>query len=145
MTRTDLLNGAEGEQTLREDDLEYARRLDAEDPLVKYRSEFIIPSKADLRRSSLNRTSDEIKSPPSIYLCGNSLGVQPRRVRQKVETHFQQWATKAVMGHFVPHDDSDLAPFLHMDDQAAALMAPLVGARQEEVAVMVALTANLHL
>lgn len=38
-----------------------------------------------------------------------------------------------------------LPPFLHVDDTAAKLMAPIVGARKEEVAVMETLTANLHL
>ena len=48
------------------------------------------------------------------------------------------------MGHFVSHDDSSLSPFLDIDDQAAGLMAPLVGAHQDEVVVMDTLTANLH-
>lgn len=32
-----------------------------------------------------------------------------------------------------------------MDDRAAQMMAPIVGAREDEVAVMQTLTANLHL
>ena len=50
-----------------------------------------------------------------------------------------------MLGHFKEHEDSDLPPFLHVDDVAAKLMAPLVGAKPSEVAVMETLTANLHL
>lgn len=50
-----------------------------------------------------------------------------------------------MLGHFTEQEDSDLPPFLHVDDAAAKLMAPLVGAEASEVAVMETLTANLHL
>ena len=50
-----------------------------------------------------------------------------------------------MFGHFTQHEDSDLPPFLHIDDVAARRMAPLVGAKSEQVAVMETLTANLHL
>ena len=54
------------------------------------------------------------------------------------------WAQKGVLGHFWEHTDATLNPFLHVDDQAAEMMAPIVGAQKEEVAVMETLTANLH-
>ena len=50
-----------------------------------------------------------------------------------------------MLGHFTEHEESHLPPFLHVDDAAAKLMAPLVGAEVSEVAVMETLTANLHL
>lgn len=50
-----------------------------------------------------------------------------------------------MLGHFTEHEDSNLPPFLHVDDAAAKLMAPLVGAETNEVAIMETLTANLHL
>lgn len=50
-----------------------------------------------------------------------------------------------MLGHFTEHEGSNLPPFLHVDDVAAKLMAPLVGAEASEVAVMETLTANLHL
>ncbi len=82
---------------------------------------------------------------PCIYLCGNSLGLQPRRTAECVNAHLRAWARKAVTGHIVNHEDSDLPPFLHLDDVAAEKMAPIVGALKSEVAVMETLTANLHL
>ena len=50
-----------------------------------------------------------------------------------------------MLGHFIKPEDSELPPFLHVDDVAAKLMAPLVAAEPSEVAVMETLTANLHL
>lgn len=52
---------------------------------------------------------------------------------------------KGVTGHFTPHDDQLLPPFVDVDDAGAKLMAPVVGALQREVALMGTLTANLHL
>lgn len=49
------------------------------------------------------------------------------------------------MGHFKVHDDSNLPLFIDMDDVAAGGLAALVGAAQDEVAVMETLTANLHI
>ena len=87
----------------------------------------------------------ECASEPSIYFCGNSLGLQPRRTSQRISSHLLAWASKGVLGHFTEHDDSPLPPFLDIDDTAAEFMAPIVGAKKSEVAVMETLTANLHL
>ena len=153
-------------QELRSEHLsrQYAFRLDWEDPLKHLRAEFIIPSKADLKSKTLissnkvaptaeasqpkdlvgARNSDDENS-PCTYLCGNSLGLQPRRTSDRIASHLRSWATKGVLGHFLEHEDSPVAPYLPMDDQAARLMAPIVGALPDEVAVMETLTANLHL
>ncbi|PYH99631.1 kynureninase 1 [Aspergillus ellipticus CBS 707.79] len=136
---------------LYEDDMtfskEYAESLDTEDPLSHFRQEFIIPSKVDLKRKTLAVDSDsnEESEPRCIYLCGNSLGLQPRNTRRYIEQYLRTWAIKGVTGHFLPHEDQLLPPFVDVDDAGAKLMAPIVGARQSEVAVMGTLTANLHL
>lgn len=91
------------------------------------------------------QASEEDKvAEPCIYLCGNSLGLQPRRTAERVSAHLSAWAKKAVTGHMTGHDDSELPPFLHVDEVAAEKMAPIVGALKSEVAVMETLTANLH-
>lgn len=82
---------------------------------------------------------------PCIYLSGNSLGLQPRRTAEHISSHLSAWASKGVTGHFRAHDDSQLPPFVNVDDVAAEKMAVLVGAAQHEVAVMETLTANLHI
>ncbi len=125
---------------------EYAESLDAQDPLSKLRNEFLIPSKADLKRPTLSSRDPEESPPPAcIYLCGNSLGLQPRRTREYISSSLTAWSTKAVTGHFRNHSDSALPPFVDADDYAAKLMAPVVGAREDEIAVMGTLTSNLHL
>lgn len=80
-----------------------------------------------------------------IYLCGNSLGLQPRRTADRIAAHLQAWANKGVFGHFKAHDDSQLPAFLDLDDAAAQRTAPVVGASPSEVAIMETLSANLHL
>lgn len=124
---------------------DWALEQDSLDPLTQFRSEFYIPSQTDLKSRTLAQTSDADTSPSSIYLCGNSLGVQPKQTADYVNAFLTQWRRKGVTGHFVDHTDSPLAPFLHIDDHAAKLMAPIVGALEHEVAVMGTLTANLHL
>lgn len=141
---------------------EYAASLDSQDPLHHIRKEFLIPSKADLKSTTLvtqgqsvltvllerqadrkvaeNGTSDD----PCVYLCGNSLGLQPRRTSERIQQYLSTWATQGVFGHFKPLSDSPLPPWLHVDDEATKRMAPIVGAQQSEVAVMQTLTANLH-
>ncbi|KAL9613680.1 MAG: hypothetical protein Q9167_001809 [Letrouitia subvulpina] len=118
-----IFNGY-GERQLKEE----ADDLDAHDPLHRLRAEFIIPTKQDLRRTTLAKP-----------------GLQPRRTLERINAHLSSWATKGVMGHFVDHEDSDLPPWMDMDDVAATRMAPLVGASPGEVAVMETLSANLHL
>jgi kynureninase len=132
------------EQDKEEFTKQHAKSLDAQDPLRHFRQEFIIPTKADLKRKTLAKPSHE-ESEDCTYLCGNSLGLQPRRTNDRIQAFLSQWSTKAVTGHFVEHEDSPLAPFLHIDDYAAKLMAPVVGAMESEVAVMGQLTANLLL
>jgi kynureninase len=124
---------------------EYAQSLDAQDLLKNLQNEFIIPSKADLKRPTLSSRGSEDDATPSIYLCGNSLGLQPRRTQERMSSFLTAWSTKAVTGHFRNHSDSPLPPFMDADDYAAKLMTPIVGARKDEVAVMGTLTANLHM
>ncbi|KAJ5907526.1 hypothetical protein N7495_000208 [Penicillium taxi] len=125
---------------------EYAEALDAQDPLRQFREEFIIPSKKDLKRTTIeaNEASDEASDPKCIYLCGNSLGIQPRSTRRYIEQYLRTWATKGVTGHFIPHEDQLLPPFVDVDTAGSKLMAPVVGALHSEVAVMGTLTANIH-
>lgn len=124
---------------------EYADLQDAADELAHFRSQFHFPSLADLKRPTLTKSSDESASKSCTYLCGNSLGLQPVRTSKLINVFLSQWRTMGVYGHFVEHADSPLAPFLHIDDHAAKLAAPIVGALESEVAIMGSLTSNLHI
>ena len=81
----------------------------------------------------------------SVYLCGNSLGLQPIRTGERISQYLRTWATQGVFGHFKPLKGSPLPTWVDVDDEAALKIAPIVGASKEEVAVMQTLTANLHL
>ncbi|KAI9700751.1 MAG: Kynureninase (L-kynurenine hydrolase) [Candelina mexicana] len=128
---------------------EFAKSLDAEDPLRNLRGEFIIPSKGELKSEQLFgqgiSTEGSTTHEPCIYLCGNSLGLQPRRTSDRISAHLKAWSSKGVYGHFKSHEDSPLPPFLNVDEDAAEKMSKIIGALPSEVAVMGTLTANLHL
>ena len=50
----------------------YAKNLDQQDPLAKYREEFFYPK---------NNNGEDV-----IYLCGNSLGLQHKSIKDKIES-----------------------------------------------------------
>lgn len=118
---------------------------DASDPLKPFREQFIIPSRADLARKTIVPQEDEMDDQLSVYLCGNSLGLQPKFTREYLEDYLSTWAQKGVYGHFKEVSDTPLPPWLHVDDDVRADMATIVGAQTDEVAVMQTLTANLHM
>ncbi|KAL8939240.1 MAG: hypothetical protein Q9216_003468 [Gyalolechia sp. 2 TL-2023] len=124
-----------------------ALRLDGSDDLQGLRSEFIIPTKNNLKSRTLSNRGliSESLEEPCIYLCGNSLGLQPRHTADFITSHLAAWASKGVFGHFKNHEDSRLPAFVDIDEVAAQRIAPIVGASPTEVAVMETLTANLHL
>ncbi|GAA4379067.1 kynureninase [Hymenobacter koreensis] len=109
-----------------ENTLDFARRLDAHDPLRAFRDRFHLP---------LGPTGQ-----PGVYGCGNSLGLQPKAARAAVEAEFQSWEEHAVEGHF--HGTS---PWMHYHETLTDATARLVGAKPVEVVVMNNLTTNLHL
>lgn len=132
----------------------FARSLDEQDPLSRLRAEFVIPTKGDLHNTRygpletpkdgagpVERNDDDEES---IYLCGNSLGLQPRRTREYVNRYLDTWASKGVFGHFKTLQGG-LPPWLDLDEAVKEQTAKLVGALPSEVVLMETLTANLHL
>ncbi len=105
--------------------LEFARQLDAQDPLNKYQSEFIFPKVNDKK---------------VIYFTGNSLGLQPKRTKTYVDEVMNDWANLAVEGHF--YSDK---PWWDYHERFAEPLSKIVGALPTEVTVMNTLTVNLHL
>jgi kynureninase len=108
-----------------ENTLTFARKLDKNDPLSRFRNEFYIPV---------------INGEPVIYLCGNSLGLQPKGARAAIDQELKDWAGLGVEGHFKGKNPWKLYHHF-LTDKAAKV----VGARPSEVVVMNNLTANLHL
>jgi kynureninase len=104
----------------------FAARLTADDPLAAFRERFHIPKKAD--------GSD------AVYLCGHSLGLQPKSARRFIEQEMADWEKLGVEGHFQAAN-----PWLPYHELLAASTGRLVGAKTDEVVVMNSLTVNLHL
>ena len=105
---------------------DFARQLTESDPLGKYRSQFHLPIQAN--------------GEPYIYLCGNSLGLQPKTTEAAIKQEISDWQKLGVEGHF--HAKNPWLPYHEFLTQA---MAKVVGAQPEEVVVMNTLTVNLHL
>src|SRR6218665_3691698 len=99
---------------------EYAARLDEQDELKDFRKQFLIPQH--------NRKD-------AIYLCGNSLGLQPVTAAKYIADELKVWQDKAVEGWF----DGE-QPWLSYHKEVAALAAPAVGASAIEVSIMNSLT-----
>ena len=103
-----------------------ALALDAADPLSGYRSRFLLPVGPD--------------GAPRIYLAGQSLGLQPRSAREALGVELDAWAAQGVDAWF-----EEPRHWFTITDRLRAPMARLVGARPSEVAVLNALTVNIHL
>lgn len=107
-------------------DLAGAVQLDRADPLSAWRDEFYLP---------LRENRD-----PEIYLCGNSLGLQPKRTTEFVKQELDDWQWLGVKGHFAARN-----PWLPYHELLTERTARLTGALPGEVINMNSLTVNLHL
>ena len=103
-----------------------ARALDAADPIAALRAQFLLPT--GTRGETLT------------YLCGHSLGLQPRAARRYVEEELDDWARLAVEGHH-----RSRRPWIDYADLLQEGLAQLAGAQPAEVVGMNSLTVNLHL
>lgn len=106
-------------------DRAWARAQDAADPLRAFRDEFLIPPHND---------GDQ------VYLCGNSLGLQPGSVRGALLDELDDWAQLGVEGHV-----QGKHPWLPYHREMRDGLAAVVGAQPSEVVAMNTLTVNLHL
>jgi kynureninase len=108
-----------------EDSAEFAARLDRDDPLAGFRDQFEFP--------------DERNGHQPIYLCGHSLGLQPKLAAQYVNEELSDWAKRGVQGHF-----EAARPWVSYHRNATGALATLTGSNESEVVAMNTLTVNLH-
>ena len=104
----------------------WALEMDRQDPLAAYRERFHIPR---------SESGEE-----EIYLCGNSLGLQPRSIQEALDQEIGDWARLGVGGHFGAKH-----PWYSYHEDLCGPLGRLVGAKAHEVVPMGALTSNLHL
>jgi kynureninase len=98
----------------------FARKLDAADPLAPYRERFYLP---------VGR----------IYLDGNSLGLLSRDAEAAVLSSLDDWKRLGIDGWLKADPD-----WFTIGERLGAMLAPLVGADPDEVAVTGGTTVNLH-
>jgi kynureninase len=108
-----------------QDTLEFANQLDQQDPLRSFRDEFLIPKH---------------NGHDAVYLCGNSLGLQPRSAKKYIHDQLNAWEDNAVEGWFMGDE-----PWLNYHKQLLSPLASILGAKKAEITVMNSLTVNLHL
>ena len=103
----------------------WALDADQSDPLRARREQFHIP---------------QINGRECVYMCGNSLGLQPRATRAALEQELADWRDLGVDAHL----DAE-HPWLPYHEELREPAARLVGALPREVVMMNSLTVNLHL
>ncbi len=65
---------------------DFAAQLDQQDTLSQFREQFIFPKNE--------------QGETQIYLCGNSLGLQPKSAKEALLNELEDWAQWGVEGHF---------------------------------------------
>lgn len=105
--------------------LEFAKKMDQEDPLKDFRNKFFIP---------------QHNGQDCVYLTGNSLGLQPKTVPEYVQQELDDWAKMGVEGHF--HAKNPWMPYHEIFPKQ---LSKIIGCKENEVVVMNSLTVNIHL
>ena len=103
----------------------FAKQQDKADEISHFRNKFHIP---------------KFEGNDTHYFTGNSLGLQPKSVKELVNEELDSWAEHGVEGHF-----EGKRPWFHYHKFTKAMMAKIVGGLASEVVVMNSLTVNLHL
>jgi kynureninase len=108
-----------------ENSLSFAQSLDASDRLASFRERFYFP---------------QHNGKDMLYFTGNSLGLQPKSVRESINQELNDWANFGVEGHFLAK-----RPWFSYHEMFAEGAAQVVGGLPSEVVIMNQLTVNLHL
>lgn len=108
-----------------ENTLAFAHHLDELDPLKDFQSKFLTPKH---------------NGKDAIYLCGNSLGLQPVNARMEVDKVLNNWQDLAIEGFFTGDE-----PWLDLHKRLTPTLSSILGAKKEEVTIMNSLTVNIHL
>ena len=103
----------------------FALELDAHDPLSHYRKQFLIP---------------KFQNEEAIYFCGNSLGLQPKGVKEAIDEELSKWEKLGVEAHFEKEK-----PWYSYHEIFPDMVSKIVGSKPHEVVLMNSLTVNLHL
>ncbi len=100
--------------------IEYAKKMDSDDPLSSFREQFFIPN-------------------GSTYLNGNSLGLLSKDAASSLLRVLDEWKQLGVQGW-----TNEENPWFFQAEKLGEKIAPLVGAKPEEVVATGTTTVNLH-
>lgn len=104
---------------------QFAKMKDENDSLKSFREEYFIP---------------QHNGAPMLYFTGNSLGLQPKGVKEYLLQELSDWEKFGVEGHF-----DAKRPWFNYHEVLTESLANVVGAKNSEVVAMNQLTVNLHL
>lgn len=104
---------------------EYAIKMDKKDPISMYKNDFLYMENFTIKK---------------IYFCGNSLGLQHRLIKNEVLNHLKKWSDYGVDGHFIGKN-----PWINIQENIKDIIKDLIGCKDSEIAIMNALSVNLHL
>ncbi|HUU76742.1 MAG TPA: kynureninase [candidate division Zixibacteria bacterium] len=99
---------------------DFAKKLDAEDTLAQFRERFYIPQ-------------------DTIYVDGNSLGLLSKDSETSLLRVINEWKTLAINGWFIAE-----RPWYYFSEDLGKMIAPLVGAKTNEVVATGTTTVNIH-
>jgi kynureninase len=105
--------------------LSFAKSLDEKDGLARFKNEFYFP---------------QVNGKDSIYFCGNSLGLQAKKVEAAIQQELNDWKNLGIRGFLNAKN-----PWMYYQEYFKPSLSKIVGAKQDEVTVMNSLTVNLHL
>ncbi|CAO3607697.1 unnamed protein product [Mucor hiemalis] len=121
--------------------IELSESLDEQDSFRKYRDEFVIPQRRSVSGENPISEKDSDLDESCTYLCGNSLGLMPKRSRDLINEELDAWSRRGVEGHWNhPYN----RPWATIDELVKEPLANLVGAKPVEVTAMNTLTSNIH-
>jgi kynureninase len=100
--------------------LEYAEKLDQQDPLQSFREVFYLPEK-------------------DIYLDGNSLGLMSKRAEKSLLELVDSWRKQGIDGWM-----NGKYPWFTLSEKLGEMCAPIIGAKANEVIITASTTTNLH-
>ncbi|MCQ1530388.1 kynureninase [Lutispora saccharofermentans] len=98
----------------------FAAKLDGEDPIAAFRKRFYLKE-------------DE------IYMDGNSLGLMSKDAEKSLFRVIEEWKNLGINGW-----SNAEVPWFYFSKALAKLMAPLVGAEEDEITIHSSTTVNIH-
>lgn len=108
-----------------ENNQSFAQHLDEQDLLKTFREKFFIP---------------QHDGKDAVYFLGNSLGLQPKKIKDYIQQQLDDWAKFGVEGYW-----NAKQPWINYHDEFIKPLSKITGCLPNEVVVMNQLTVNLHL